>query len=655
MQRAPAEPLSRREGAAWVLAAGVGALLAGAVFFGGGSGDGSVLGLGIALLVLLTAAGVTAALRLVRLPRLDRAATAGVAGAAALVGWTAVTIAWSIAGDRSWAAFNKGLVHLGFLAAGILLGVLGSRTARAAALLLAAVLGAALLWALLGKAIPALFPDGDRAARLRNPVGYWNGLALLADVALALGLWLAAACSRRSAARAAGALLLYAAVLVLALTASRTGVLGAALAVALWLALSPERVEGALAAVGAAVPATAVAVWAGTRPALVEDGVSRAERVDDGAIFAAFALAGAAAAVGLVLALARLRLERSRRAGRALALGGLAAVGVGVAALAISVGNPAAWAWDEFAGGKADVNDPSRLVSLSSNNRSAWWGEAWEVFADRPLRGAGAGTFEIARKRERDDATSVTQPHSVPLQLLAGGGIVALALALSAAAGLGVGAARSLRRLDRAELAAARALAVAPAVWALHALVDYDLDFVAVTAPVLVALGALLAAGRPTARAPTWPALAAAAGAALLVAASLSLPALSSRAVERSTEALDDDDPARAAGEARRAQSLNPLALEPLFARGRAAERAGDDDAAHSFYEQAVELQPENPEPWLVLGRYRLYVLGDACGAYFALNAAYTLDPNGRQWAPGGPLDVARAAVDAGACESDGA
>ena len=44
---------------------------------------------------------------------------------------------------------------------------------------------------LLGVAIPSLFPDGDRIARLREPVGYWNALALLADAALALGLWVA--------------------------------------------------------------------------------------------------------------------------------------------------------------------------------------------------------------------------------------------------------------------------------------------------------------------------------------------------------------------------------------------------------------------------------------------------------------------------------
>jgi hypothetical protein len=531
--------------------------------------------------------------------------------------------------------------------------VLGPRTARVAAAALAVVLGAALAWALLGKAIPALFADGDRAARLRSPVGYWNGLALLADAALALGLWLGVAASARRPVRGAGALLVYAAGLALVLTASRAGVAGGLLAVGLWLALSRERLEGVGLLLAGLVPAAAVGAWASTRPGLVDDGVGRAARVDDGPLFALAALAGGALAVGLALALARLELTRERRhaLGRAAVLGAGAGVVAAVAALALAVGNPAAWAWDEFAGGGADVNDPSRFTSLSSNNRSEWWGEAWQVFESRPLGGAGAGTFAVARLPFRGDATAVTQPHSVPLQLLAGTGLVGLALGLTAAAALGLTVARSLRRLDGGERAAASAAAALPAVWALHALVDYDLDFLAVSAPALVAAGALAGAGRPAARPPGWPALAAAGAVALLAIGSLVSPALSSRALDGALAALDRDRLAEAADDARRAESFNPLSPEPLYARALTAERAGDEAAAARLWEQAVDLQPENPETWFNLGLFRLYTVGDECGAYFALNEAYTLDPNGRQWTPGGPLDVARDAVNRGACE----
>ena len=42
-----------------------------------------------------------------------------------------------------------------------------------------------------GKVFPWLYEDYGRITRLRGPVGYWNALALLGDLALPLGLWLA--------------------------------------------------------------------------------------------------------------------------------------------------------------------------------------------------------------------------------------------------------------------------------------------------------------------------------------------------------------------------------------------------------------------------------------------------------------------------------
>ena len=133
----------------------------------------------------------------------------------------------------------------------------------------------------------------------------------------------------------------------------------------------------------------------------------------------------------------------------------------------------------------------------------------------------------------------MTQPHSVPLQALAGGGIVGLLLLLTAGAAAAVGVTRSLQRLDGPERAAAAALAVFPLVWALHALVDYDVEFVAVTAPMLIAVGALLAAGRPPRRRPRWLAVAAAGAAALAVIGSVGSPALAARGVERAYELID--------------------------------------------------------------------------------------------------------------------
>src|SRR5262245_45852072 len=226
-----------RAGAGQVLLAASGSVLALAVFFGGGSGDGAIVWLGACVLGLGAVAVV-----LVCLGRLDvavptRAGVTLLALALTLVCWAGLSVLWSVAPDLSWAFFNKGVVLWAFLALG-LLASLGPRAARGAAAMLAGIAGGALAWALLGKAIPGLFPDGARIARLRSPIGYWNGLALVGDFALPLGLWLGARASHSRLVRVAGALLVYAAVASILLAASRTGVLAGLAAVALWLALA---------------------------------------------------------------------------------------------------------------------------------------------------------------------------------------------------------------------------------------------------------------------------------------------------------------------------------------------------------------------------------------------------------------------------------
>jgi hypothetical protein len=80
------------------------------------------------------------------------------------------------------------------------------------------------------------------------------------------------------------------------------------------------------------------------------------------------------------------------------------------------------------------------------------------------------------------------------------------------------------------------------------------------------------------------------------------------------------------------------------------AEREGVAWRAERFYIRAVELQPDNPVTWYTLGVFEFDVRKNLCAAYRFLNNAYTLDPKGNQWTRGGPLDVARKAVNEGGC-----
>ncbi len=645
---------------AFVLAALVGGSLLGAAFAGDGSDVGGILPIGGAAVVLLAAALVGVAFGRLPAPRVGRSGAVLVCALVLLVAWMGATVWWSIVADRSWDVFNKGVAYVAFLGLGVVLAAVGGgRAARLAGYMLALVIGATLTWALTTKAVPALVQD-ERIGRLNEPVDHWNALALLADVGIVLGLWLGTTAALRRGIRIAGALLVYVATLALALTLSRAGLLVGVGVLVLWLLLASERVQSGLVLVASAGPAAAVAGWAFTRPALTDDLQPHSDRVADGRIFGGAALVGALLVVVLVTVGLRRSLtdESRRRLGRLLAVTAAVLVVAGVATASVA----AADSISSDRNCSEVVNDPSRLGSLDVGNRLCWWGEAWDVFAHRSpeggwskvgdvVGGAGAGTFEIARKRFRPNAETVLQPHNVPLQQLADGGVVAFGLFVVLVLGGIAVCVCALRRLAGPERTAAVALVAAPAAYLAHALVDYNWDFLAVTAPTMVALGVLAGAGRETRIGGRSPVLGV--GVVLLavvVLVSFSFPRLADRAERRSTQALADGDLARALDEANWARFFNPVSADPIFAKARVAEAERVPWRAERWYIDAVELQPDNPLTWYTLGIFEFDVRRNLCAAYTFLNESYTRDPSGNQWTPGGPLDVSRDAVNAGGC-----
>src|SRR5688500_5955888 len=202
------EPSVRASGFAAVAFAGlVGAILIAALFAGDGSDVGGTLPVGGAAVIALAAALVAAAVGWLPVPRMGRSGVLLIGAAVALTLWIGVTMSWSIVGDRSWDAVNKAVAYCAFLGLGVVLAGVGRRFgARLAGATLALVVGATVVYALVAKAVPALDPEGDRVARLREPVGYWNALALLTDSAIVLGLWLATERAHRRVVRVLGAL-----------------------------------------------------------------------------------------------------------------------------------------------------------------------------------------------------------------------------------------------------------------------------------------------------------------------------------------------------------------------------------------------------------------------------------------------------------------
>jgi hypothetical protein len=615
---------------------GAGLLTAFAFFEADGSSYGPLVAIGAAAIAFAAVALALGFWGLLPWPGLDQMGLAFIGLLTAFVVWNGLSVIWSVAPDRSWEYVNRGFVYLAFTVIGVAIGAAVPSAVRAAAGGLTVLLAAVLVWSLAGKVVPNLFPDGARTARLRDPIGYWNGLALLAAIALVLGLWFAVRREHPRWLRAGAVVLCFLASVALLLTYSRGGVVVALIAVGVFLALCAQRLEAMAALLIAVVPAIVVSGWAFSQPEIVDDLQPYDDRLHSGLILgAALLTAGGLVGVGAYVA-AGLEVRWSPRLRwkvTGLQLAGGAAVALLVAVLASSGGHPLGWARDGFREftnpASAAGTGPERLASLSSNNRWTWWEEAWTLFENDPVEGRGAGSFAIARRPIRTNTTFATEPHNIALQFLAETGVIGFLLIAGAAVAATLGIIAAVRRLPDRDAAAASALAVAVLAYLLHALIDYDWDFVALTGPIMLVVGVLIASGRPSHRrawSPLWSA------ASLLVAAvvifSLAAPWLAARDVADAYAAIERNDPRKALDEAQRARSLNPVSIEPLLAEAAAEDARGNDRAALQRYGEAVDLQPENWRTWYELGRFELNT-GQAGRAIVHLRRARELDPLG--------------------------
>ena len=555
-------------------------VLAGAaLFLGGGPGDGSIPWLGggalLACLLLLWLRGASGG-------------ALAVAPLYLLAAWCAVSIGWSWLPDASWSYANRTLVYA--LVATV--GLWAAGRTRALALGLAALLGAVLCWTLLGKVIPPVYDYGSIFvnARLKGPIGLWNQVALAADYAIVLALW------RRGRS---GTLLAYVAVVSLLLTYSRGGILTLVVVGAAWFVLADERMESAATLVAAAVPAAVVVGIAFLLPGITKDHQPLHVRWRDGIVFGLLLLAGA----GVSLALERLPRPRDTpRLRRGAIAAGVLVAAAAIAAIAV-----------RGIGSGAVSNSGSRFTSTSSNFRFTWWSQAWRGFEHHVLLGTGAGSFQLLNQLYRKTyLDSTIEPHNLPLQFLAELGIVGLALLVLAVVLL---ARPSLHRRGH-ELA----LALFLPAFLVHALVDVDWDFLAVSVPAFVAAGAL--AGRPAARRASVFELMPAAGVALLLFAALLLPWLAGRWVNDAYGASAK----RSVVLARRAHSVDPLILDPYWQQAEAAATPRD---AYAWYLAAIRRQPRNPQSWLAAGLFAERV-GCPYQAWTNLEQYVTLDPNAR-------------------------
>ncbi|HET8873081.1 MAG TPA: O-antigen ligase family protein, partial [Gaiellaceae bacterium] len=335
-----------------------------------------------------------------------RAAMLFVGSLAVLALWTALSILWSSHVSASVLEVQRTLLYVGAAAVFVLAGRGNG--------LLAGVLGAATLlcgyglanWLLGNPEVPAS-ADPQASERLSEPIGYANGVAILAAMGLLLAVGFAARASRTHGAAAAAATTpLFAATLYF--TFGRGAWLALAVGLSVAVAVGPGRLQLAATALALAVPAAFSVV--------------AADLLGASAWLAAFVLLSCALAltVPYVMRSAEARYRPSPRVRQAFAASLIALPVVVLAAGLIRLGGPAA-AYDSFKAAPAPTHGDvqGRVFSLSGSNRADYWHVAWRVYENHPTLGAGAGTYARSWLRERPVPQPVQDAHSLYLETLA--------------------------------------------------------------------------------------------------------------------------------------------------------------------------------------------------------------------------------------------
>jgi O-antigen ligase len=582
--------------------------------------------------------------------------------------WCAVTLLWSVAPDNTWAALNRGVAYTLVVVLAIAAGSSATRAIERVAYGWLLVAVACVLYALAGKVMPAVhvlgvdFNHTSVASRLRDPLQYWNALALVAVLAAPIALRLTTDVARRPAVRFAALAALFGLLCCLGMTYSRGGLLALVAAIAVMTLLGGQRLRG-LAVLGTTIvmliPPLALAF---SRPALKGIHVPLHERTADGIVLG-MVLAGSLIAL-MIAGWGLLRLEQRTRwsdESTRLVWRGLGAIS-GVLALivvfgiATSKGGPGRFfddAWHEFTKTSQDKDsDPARIVSSNSGNRWVWWQEAAGAWSDRPLQGWGAGSFPVTHLMYRKVELDVQQPHSVPLQFLAETGVVGAALGMGALGFLlfaALARVRSLRPGRERDLAVA--LFAAAVAWLVHGFVDFDWDIPGVTVPALLFVGVLVAIparrdarGAPgalgvSAADPSGGAVGRRAAALALACVVLGVVMVSALLPEwadsKASSALAISTTARepelrdAAAKAEASVRLDPTAIRSLLAAADLAQNRGRLLDARRYLLKAVDRQPYSVTAWRRLMNLALDT-ADRRGARAAARRLLELDPIGK-------------------------
>ncbi|HVF79581.1 MAG TPA: O-antigen ligase family protein [Solirubrobacteraceae bacterium] len=586
----------------------------------------------------------------------------------ALAVLTALSITWAANPSEAWLEANRTLAYTAVFAAAVALAhsVPGRWSAVVGAITLSAV--AISGYAVLTKIFPGALNPDEIYARLREPFGYWNSVGLAAALGVPGCLWLG---TRRSGHQALSALAYPALgllVLTMALSFSRGAVLAAVVGSVFWLATVPRRLRAAALLIAGVAGGGLIAAWAFGQSALTDDRVPVDLRNTAGLQLGLLVVAmlGLLVLVGLGVGFARAQraptmLQRDR-AGVAL-LVALALCGVG-GIVALSLGDKGltgsiSGRWEQLTDASAPLprNDNSRFTSAGSV-RARYWDEAIRIFEDNVGVGVGAGSYATLRKRYRTADPAVRHAHGYLVQTAADLGLAGLAVSLALLAAWLASAMRAtgLRRRDRRrpytpERIGLLTLFAVVIVFGVSSTIDWTWFVPANAAVALLAAGWLAGRGplgggveddehrvrATTGLAPRLRAglrersraicVVAAALVVLTTAWTVYQPQRADTISQNALDTLATGNADKARDQALQARDINPLSLDPLYALWTVEAAAGRNSEARRALEQAVRLQPANPDPWIRLAQFELNTLQRPQVALTAIRPALYLDP----------------------------
>ncbi len=568
------------------------------------------------------------------LPPLTRPIALSLAAVWAFAAWTLLSTIWAVSPGQAWEGGGRAL----FYAALVTVALVAIPTAREMRTIGALVIAGISAFALFTLARMHLEgPDLFVAGRLDTPLGYRNATACLFGLAFWPLIGAAVTRGRNPTLRAA---VFSAAVLVLGLaflTQSRGVILGVAAGGVVALVLGTERIRRAFLAILAAGGVlmlsgpllTAYRAFENPPGPVTPGDVATATNAVTFLFVDAFI-------IGLLLALLdgglRASLENLQRA-RRVAVVGLVVGAVGLVAGSVAAaGNPIEFVTtkvDEFQAIQSRSSEVTRVLS-TGGQRYDLWRVAWDEFAANPLLGVGEDSYAAGYYLERGTDRNLSDPHSLPLRLLAETGLVGTLLFAVFLGALGFAIVQGVRGATLSTRHAVAGLAAAGTVVLGQALVDWIWMVPGVTGIGLLCLA--LAAGivsresRPaTSAPPIVRRVARGLGAAALIAAAASVlfVFLSDFYVRQARAA---ESPAAMVEAARTAERLDPLALAPRYEQASALESVGQLDAARAELRGALELEPRSFATLALLGDLEARA-GDEAAAARYYGEASLLNP----------------------------